>query len=84
MELAKYNMLQLFDKTRQQFSKASCFNFSSRIWYVIILFFTCLMFWSRWYQINDRKQPSATVQKNSFSVGLQSGPFDHSPKEMYV
>ena len=27
-------------------SQASCFNFSSGIWCVIIGFFTCLVFWS--------------------------------------
>ena len=46
--------------------KRNWFNFSSRIWYIIIIIiiiwpFTCLIFWSRSYQINDRKQPFTTV-----------------------
>ena len=91
------NILKRYCNTFGTWSSPSttCYNFltkqGSNLGRLVALIFPpefdmwfFFFFWSRWYQINDRKQPSATVQKNSCSVGLQSGPFDHSPKEMYV
>ena len=70
-------------KTRQQFHKPSCFNFFLRS--LMLLFdFSPVYFFDRTYQIDDWKQPFATVQENGCPVKLEDRPFHHNPRKIPV
>ena len=83
MELAKYNILQPFEETRQKFHKPSYSNFSSDLMFHYLIFhLPNFLIALINYMIGSSH--SQLCKENSCSVKLQGGPLNHNPIKIPV